>query len=98
MSDYINKDAFVKDITERYCSGCNDHFGVKCKACWVDDMLGEIDDAKVADAVELKTGHWEIAIGYDIRRCCQCSECRKMAFEPSDFCPACGAKMDEVRE
>lgn len=51
MSDYINKDAFVKNITERYCSGCNDHFGVKCEACWVDDMLGEIDSAPTADVV-----------------------------------------------
>ena len=39
-------------------------------------------------------GWWEIAIGYDPRRAFQCSECWKMAFEPSKYCPNCGAKMD----
>lgn len=41
-------------------------------------------------------GWWEIAIGYDPRRSFQCSECWKMAFEPSKYCPNCGAKMDKA--
>lgn len=41
-----------------------------------------------------KTGHWEIAIGYDIERTVMCDQCRKMAYEPSNFCPNCGAKME----
>ena len=41
-----------------------------------------------------KTGQWEIAIGYDIERTVMCDQCRKMAYEPSNFCPNCGAKME----
>lgn len=41
-------------------------------------------------------GHWEIAIGYDVNRKVKCSECNRMNFEPSNFCPNCGAKMDDT--
>ena len=44
-----------------------------------------------------KTGHWEIAIGYDIERTVMCDQCRKMAYEPSNFCPNCGAKMEGLK-
>lgn len=38
-------------------------------------------------------GQWSIAIGYDQRRTVMCSECQKMNFEPTDYCPNCGADM-----
>ena len=47
------------------------------------------------DAAPVVHGHWEVAIGYDINRKVKCSECNRMNFEPSDFCPNCGARMDE---
>lgn len=50
------------------------------------------------DAVEVKHGHWEIAIGYDPKKAFQCSECRLMSYDPTEFCSHCGAKMDEVTE
>ena len=39
----IDADAFEASVRERYCKCCDDLSGIKCKACWVDDMLGEID-------------------------------------------------------
>ena len=84
MSDYINKDAFVKNITERYCSGCNDHFGVKCKACWVDDMLGEIDDAPTEDAVIIHTPT------VDAEPVVRCKDClHSSMYEPVVRCMDC---------
>lgn len=41
-----------------------------------------------------KTGHWNTEIGYDIERTVMCDQCRKMAYEPSNYCPNCGAKME----
>lgn len=41
----IDADAFETDIRSRYCHTCDNYNGLKCKACWVDDMLGEVDDA-----------------------------------------------------
>lgn len=55
--------------------------------------LKDIEAAPAADAVPVTRSTWEVAIGYDPRRTVQCQNCFKMAFEPSEYCPACGAKM-----
>lgn len=53
MAEYIEREAFLKDIEERYCLPCKeagkDHNGCMCRACWVDDMRGEVIDAPTAD-------------------------------------------------
>lgn len=53
MAEYIEREAFLKDIEERYCLPCKeagrDHNGCKCRACWVDDMRGDVIDAPAAD-------------------------------------------------
>lgn len=47
MSRYIDADACIADIEERLCKPCKDkgedYHGVRCRACWVDDAIGEID-------------------------------------------------------
>lgn len=49
MAEYIERETFLKDIAERYCLPCKeagrDHKGCKCRACWVDDMRGDVIDA-----------------------------------------------------
>lgn len=53
MAEYIGRETFLKDIEERYCLPCKeagkDHNGCMCRACWVDDMRGEVIDAPAAD-------------------------------------------------
>lgn len=56
--EYIEREAFLADLTKRYCEPCEaegkDHDHVRCRACWVDDMMGEIGDAPfAADVVEV---------------------------------------------
>lgn len=45
MTEYIEREAFLKDIEERYCLPCKeagkDHNGCKCDVCWVEDLYGE---------------------------------------------------------
>lgn len=47
MAEYIDREAFKKSVEERYCKPCKaegkDHNGCWCRACWVDDMLDEVD-------------------------------------------------------
>ena len=47
MSRYINADALISDMEERYCKPCKekgeDYHEVRCRACWVDDAINEID-------------------------------------------------------
>ena len=47
-----------------------------------------------ADAVPVVRGEWEVAIGYDPNKKVQCQNCYKMAYEPTAYCPNCGAKME----
>lgn len=50
---YIDKELFKQDIKMRYCNNCAIPNEIKCRACHVDDMLGEIEDAPTADVVEV---------------------------------------------
>ena len=96
----IDADALQNHIKKCCCEPCEaekrDYDHVRCRSCEAGDALDWIDDAPTIDPDSLiPHGWWEIAIGYDPRRSFQCSECRKMAFEPSKYCPNCGAKMDK---
>jgi hypothetical protein len=50
---YIDKELFKQDIKMRYCNNCARPNEIKCRACHIDDMLGEIEDAPAADVVEV---------------------------------------------
>ena len=70
---------------------------------WLDKWEGYIDKDMIArmqyrvidipSAQERKKGRWEVAIGYDPKRRVMCTECHRMAYEPTPFCPNCGADM-----
>ena len=53
MTEYIDKAAFKKSVEGRYCKPCKadgkDHNGCWCRACWVDDMLDEVECFQPAD-------------------------------------------------
>lgn len=57
-TDYISRREFDRTMQERYCFNCErkgNHpiFGVACKACWVMDMLDEVEQFQSADVVEV---------------------------------------------
>ena len=46
----VDADALIERTKNWYCSkeNCEDNYsGVRCRACWVDDAIGIIDDANV---------------------------------------------------
>ena len=47
----IDADALKKSITDWYCDPerCNNYYGVKCRACPLDDALSAIDDAPTVE-------------------------------------------------
>lgn len=47
----IDAEALENDVRKRICNNCDKHNGNWCRACWVDDMLGEIDDAPTIEVV-----------------------------------------------
>ena len=106
MAEYIDKEAFKKSVEERYCKPCKaegkDHNGCWCRACWVDDMLDEVDCFKPADVATVVHGRWEVStddwLGTDVYTCSKCRESYVLVEgTPKEnlwhYCPNCGADM-----
>lgn len=107
MAEYIERETFLKDIEERYCLPCKeagrDHNGCKCRACWVDDMRGDVIDAPAADVAPVVHGRWDDSGRYTFpngNTAVRCTICGCALAESEyrlydwNYCPICGAKMD----
>lgn len=102
MAEYIDREAFKKSVEERYCKPCKaekkDHNGCWCRACWIDDMLDEVECSQPADVAPVIHGRWvmryrsgtPVAEGY-VSTCCDMWNNHKR-----NYCPYCGAIMDGV--
>lgn len=109
MAEYTDREAFKKSVEERYCKPCKaegkDHNGCWCRACWVDDMLDEINCFQPSDVAPVVHGRWINAplCGNAICRCSACGYTANVHANLSGqimqkFCPSCGAKMDGGKE
>lgn len=100
MDEYIDRGTFKESVEERYCKPCKaegkDHNGCWCRACWVDDMLDEVDCFQPADVAPVVHGRWRYC-GF-LLECQSCGEIYSRhggdAGKLWNFCPNCGAKMD----
>ena len=103
----IDAYALIEDIEKRYCEPCKaegkDYCEVACRACWVDDMILEIDPAPTVDAVKVVHGYWikheyaEEENGLLVPNY-ECSACHSWERDEGYYCPNCGAKMDGERK
>ena len=109
MAECIDKEAFKKSVEERYCKPCKaegkDHNGCWCRACWVDDMLDEVDCFQPADVAPVVHGRWIEREDPMLDTYYTCSACNEDFYieQTGDpvkdlftytYCPSCGAKMD----
>ena len=63
---------------------------------WRDEAINKIiSNYPTVVAAPVVCGKWEVAIGYDPNKKAQCQNCYKMAYEPTPYCPNCGAKMED---
>ena len=108
MAEYIEREAFKKSAEERYCKPCKaegkDYNGCRCRACWVDDMLDEVECFQPSDVAPVVHGRWIcISKRYGEYECSVChgvdSNCSDYygihGVTEQEFCPNCGAKMDK---
>ena len=97
MAEYIDREDFLKDAEIRYCMPCKgagkDYNGLRCRACWVDDMMGDVDDAPAADVAPVVHGRWIHYPDCGVTKCSHCGWSIEECWE-SKRCPECGAKMD----
>lgn len=101
MAEYIDREAFKKSVEERYCKPCKaegkDHNGCWCRACWVDDMLDEVDCFQPSDVAPVVYGWW-VHLGGDEWCCSACgfviTTDGSWDKPTKKYCEDCGAKMD----
>lgn len=110
MARLIDADALCDDVMERYCKDCEKRKGIKrgkwrviyeigeapCRACDVDDLKMELDEAPTIDAEPIRHGKW-IVVAEDFRHQIEWYECSQCRFESStayNYCPHCGAIME----
>ena len=102
MDEYIDREAFKTSVEEYYCKPCKaegkDYNGCRCRACWVDDMLDEIDCFQPAANVALvRHGRWIEQEKYTFGVMYDCSICGNRILDNGhswNYCPNCGAIMD----
>lgn len=91
----IDADAFHESIFQRYCKNCNSQAHRMCHACWVMDMMDELEEASTINSEDLRPkGKW-ISLEPEIGLY-GCSECEyKIIRGKANYCPNCGARMKE---
>lgn len=93
--DLVSKQAVIEHLSKRlYETALNNVDKSEVYTDIAENRLTVWVDELPSVQPKEKTGHWGIAIGYDIQRTVMCDQCRKMAYEPSNYCPYCGAKME----
>ena len=94
MAEYIEREALMRRIKEIHCAECDSYHGARCRACWVDDTLDYIDSEPAADVEPVRPARWvqQPLNGTHIWRC---SKCETIGSPQWNYCPKCGAKMDE---
>ena len=100
-------DAFaeIEAIKKYACKDCESYGGIRCRACWADDIMTWLADAPAVDAVEVVHGVWvgtadgyaDGELVYDMWECSECGYDADGADEKPDwnYCPNCGADMRE---
>lgn len=93
MAEFISREATIKRINEVYCIGCNSYNGVRCRACGTGDAIDMIEDAPAADVAPVVHAQW-IEDESGIIICPECKRGYNLIAKFTNYCPACGAKMD----
>ena len=108
----IDADALIDVLTQRCCKNCDKRMGTKngkrrmiyeigeapCRACYVDDLKMELNEAPTIDAEPIRYGEWigkPMIGGYSRMRCSVCDNVFLENKGKWNYCPYCGARMDE---
>lgn len=93
---YIEIDSIIEQIKAEHCERCTNH---RCTLCDIDEVLILLEEADDADVEEVKHGEWEerkfIVFDSEIKIGYRCSACNTTWDTETNYCPNCGAKMDE---
>ena len=67
---------------------------MKCDYCGTADYIYMIEDMPAADVAPVRHGRWK-RYGKNLG---ECSECGEIVSVRNNYCPNCGAQMDEKED
>ena len=91
MSRYIDADAVKKEYIQRIWYDADGYLMNEKDKKLLADLF--VDAVPTADVAEVKHGRWEVAGDMSYVKC---SHCGGLFVCYYNYCPNCGAKMDEV--
>ena len=94
----IDANNLIEEIREERCYNCRNFKDMKCDYCSTADYIYMIEDMPTADVAPVRHGRWEEASDGDGIVCpfCRTDFCTIIYdTEYFNYCPNCGAKMDE---
>ena len=97
----IDANNLIEEIREERCYNCRNFKDMKCDYCGTADYIYMIEDMPAADVAPVRHGRWEEASDGDGIVCpfCRTDFCTIIYdTEYFNYCPHCGAKMDEKEE
>lgn len=110
MIRYINAGELLEDLKHVYCLSCKKVNTFYCwNTCDVSDIINYVLSYEPADVAPVVHAHWvnhknnyvPIDASGDVSRSAFCSNCREWLTASDEYacrgnyCPNCGAKMDE---
>lgn len=92
--EYLERSALIERIKKAYCDGCENYNGVRCRACGINDALDIVEDAPTALD---RTARWRWIVQDGTFTRFECSGCHtKNHHTRWNYCPNCGAKMENA--
>lgn len=92
MARYIDADKMIEDT---------EAMKIAYTSVSLDGIIKYIEENIAADVQEVRHGKWKVAGMFDDFVKCSCCEAMYPMYnadgKPFDYCPDCGAKMDEVQ-
>ena len=91
---FIDANNLIEEIREERCYNCRNFKDMKCDYCSTADYIYMIEDMPAADVAPVRHGRWK-RYGKNLG---ECSECGEIVSVRNNYCPNCGAKMDEKED
>lgn len=102
LTKRLGDQVIIKDIgitdCKKVCDSMNEYDN-PCDMCIIDEVFRRLayfeDLEEQGRLIEVKHGRWIYKDNF-IGKYLMCSECSHVTGRKSNYCPNCGAKMDEV--
>lgn len=97
----IDANNLIEEIREERCYNCRNFKDMKCDYCGTADYIYMIEDMPAADVAPVRHGRWIEQEKYTFGVMYDCSICGSRILDNGhswNYCPNCGAKMDEKED